>query len=1182
MKKYSKVLSLLLALAMILPGFAQPVQAAEGVKLERLAGLDRVETAIKVSQKAYDKADTVVLAGYNGEADALTGTLLAKDKNAPVLLTYKDKLDADLVAELNRLGAKKVYILGGETVVFTAVETALKDAGFTTSRLKGDTRVETAVAIATEVLGSSTPTEAFAVEYNSLADALAIGPVAANKKAPILITYKDTVPAKTEEAMKAMQVKDLTVIGGTNALTEKGKMALEAITGKEVTRVSGSNRELTSLEIANKYNKNPKAVVVANGYKSADALVGGYFAAMMDAPILLTNTNKITLDVLAFIKDAEVNTYVLGGETAVSGDVYTKVEEQLVVTEEDLKVESVSAINAKTIEVTFNKAVAEADQAKAEFELLRGTFKQNTTVEWAEDGMSATLTVAGKLQDSKYTVNVSGLTEEVLTKTITVEAQKVASIEILDDIAVLSGKIATGEAVNTATATVGYQVKDQYGEDITKTTTLKTNNEGVNKITADKAKGVVTLGTTVIAGKKVGDLVPVVLIHEETGVTTTKSVKLSDASAVDTLEIEKIYNKDSKELNEDSNGTEFFLVLNLKDQYGKEITNKALAEKLIATSTNDKVVSIAKANGDLKVETKEIDKKDRLVLSFDKDVKAGTSKILLISSTNGATTEFEVVVAETTRTDAVDLGQPEIAVKGEKVLLPLTVQDKEGNVVTDVKVLRNSVKGIKIDGTTAGDNLVIKDKKTFVELPIQTKVGYETVVVTSSTNKVATVTFEVKETATATAIRGLKKPLVIRAGDVNEVPLDKTYFEIEDQYGRVMKTSDKAIKVQKTEEAEKVVAVADNSTTVTGLKNGKTKLVVSLNGVADSEIEISVQVTDGKQFTSYEIEKFEYKVKAGTATEFTVNGILGDNGKTELLEADYSAKVINAKGVEVGSISNEEITIAEKELDKKDPKAEDLEEKLAERVDTEFTLRVLVEATGKTIEERFVVSADARAIEEFIFTEAAIEVTPTDADVKEAKEKEFTKVIEVTDGTFDIADLKNVLVTDQYGKQEIKAATGALLTIVPADATKVAISNNGKTNATATLASTADKAEITVKVKIGNATKEVKANIVKAAAVVNAVEITGASSLEVLAVTKGNVKSTYTATVKDQYSATMASENVVWSLKAPVTGVEVNAATGEVTVADTTRDVKFTVVAKSAKDSTVSVEKEVTLTQETE
>lgn len=297
----------------------------------RLFGPGRVQTAINVSKQAYKdgQGKTVVLAGYDGQVDASTGTLLAKNQKAPLLITNKKDI-GEIKAELTRLGAEKVYILGGEKVVYPEVEKQLKAMNLTVKRLGGKSRVETAVKIAEEVFGESKPSQGFVVDYDGLVDALAIGPVSAMKNAPIFITHKDKLAGETKAALEKFGLKDLTIVGGEKVVSEKGKKALEAVTGKAVERVSGVNRIRTSLEIAEKYFPNPKALVIASGYAPyADALTSGYFADKMNGPIILSNVNTIDNEVLLYVGDKSVDTYVLGGEKVISEKVLTKIKDTL-------------------------------------------------------------------------------------------------------------------------------------------------------------------------------------------------------------------------------------------------------------------------------------------------------------------------------------------------------------------------------------------------------------------------------------------------------------------------------------------------------------------------------------------------------------------------------------------------------------------------------------------------------------------------------------------------------------------------------------------------------------------------------------------------------------------------------------------------------------------------------------
>ena len=89
-------------------------------------------------------ADTVVLASGLNYADALAGVPLANKINAPLLLTSDKDLNASTLAEIGRLGAKKVIILGGEGAVSEKVEKKLQAEALKTERIFGKTRYSTA------------------------------------------------------------------------------------------------------------------------------------------------------------------------------------------------------------------------------------------------------------------------------------------------------------------------------------------------------------------------------------------------------------------------------------------------------------------------------------------------------------------------------------------------------------------------------------------------------------------------------------------------------------------------------------------------------------------------------------------------------------------------------------------------------------------------------------------------------------------------------------------------------------------------------------------------------------------------------------------------------------------------------------------------------------------------------
>lgn len=750
--------------------------------------------------------------------------------------------------------------------------------------------------------------------------------------------------------------------------------------------------------------------------------------------------------------------FVIDGKT-YSAEVTYEVAEA--------KLESVKAINAKTIEVKFNKAIE--DTSKAKVELLRGTFKQNVTLVWAEDKKSVQLVGATNFQAADYTVNVSGLTEKVLTSDVKIEAQKVTSIEILDEVAVVDKAVKTdGTFEAGTTATVGYVVKDQYGTDITKSTSLKTNDNANTTVVADSAKGVVKLSGAVVEGKKIGDLVPVVLFDSATGTSVSKTVKLSAESTVSSIEVAGIYNAKGEEvaLNDSSKASDAYIVLNLKDQYGKEIIDPAKATGLVITNTNTTNLEI-----DNTVSKVKIGDKDKLVVSLKSILKAGDTDVLLISTTNGQSAKYTVKVAETATTNGISVSQPEIAVAEESTLIPLTVTDKEGNVITNKKVLADANKGIKIGGTTVAESaLEVKDGQVYYKTTFNTA-GTQALVFQTSTYKVATITVDVKAKAVPTVVRGLKNPLVISTSQAPVTITAKDHLIIEDQYGREMKNSVAPVKVTLVGTSDVVTL---NGNTVTAVKNGTATLNVALvtpNGTIDSTVEVKVQVTDGTEYNGYEIAEIG-KTKVATDKTVTINGLL-NGGKVALEANEYTATVTGGKLAAPQVVTAGKVNIAETALNTDTTAA-------ANKIDTEFTLKVTINATGQILEQKFVVSADAEKTQDFFFT-----ASETTAEYNAAKA--ITEATLVSGST--VANLKstgdapavvNVATVDQYGNKAITALVADTVTIVPEKVTDVKITGNGTADATATLNTGVKEAKVTLKVKVGNATKELKVTIVAA------------------------------------------------------------------------------------------------------
>lgn len=114
----------------VVTAFAQPIQqkgSGSDTITSRLDGADRYATSLAISKNGWTHADNVILATGSNFPDALSASALSSAKDAPIILTDKDSLSQDIVAELKRLGTTNAFIIGGIGVISTSIDNQLKN-----------------------------------------------------------------------------------------------------------------------------------------------------------------------------------------------------------------------------------------------------------------------------------------------------------------------------------------------------------------------------------------------------------------------------------------------------------------------------------------------------------------------------------------------------------------------------------------------------------------------------------------------------------------------------------------------------------------------------------------------------------------------------------------------------------------------------------------------------------------------------------------------------------------------------------------------------------------------------------------------------------------------------------------------------------------------------------------------
>ncbi|WP_157182481.1 cell wall-binding repeat-containing protein [Bacillus sp. m3-13] len=86
--------------------------------------------------------------------------------------------------------------------------------------------------------------------------------------------------------------------------------------------MSGTNRYLTSVEVAEKFYPESVAVGVASGKMFPDALSGSNFSSKNNMPIVLVNGQAMINNLTGYLKEAKVeHYYIYGGTKSVNANI---------------------------------------------------------------------------------------------------------------------------------------------------------------------------------------------------------------------------------------------------------------------------------------------------------------------------------------------------------------------------------------------------------------------------------------------------------------------------------------------------------------------------------------------------------------------------------------------------------------------------------------------------------------------------------------------------------------------------------------------------------------------------------------------------------------------------------------------------------------------------------------------
>lgn len=220
-------------------------QLANQYTIQRIAGVDRYETAVKLgaliqaaqgTSTTDNQTKTVILATGLNYPDALSIAPFAAQYSLPILFTGRDALQEKTVQALKDWGVQKVILIGGTGVIGEAVEKTITDGlKMSVTRLSGDDRYLTGLAIAKyfETYGvvnsnntsasdsSKRYTHAALATGDDFADALVGAALAGKEKMPLFLVNKSSLNTELSAYLKDQQLQKIYVYGGEAVLSDK-------------------------------------------------------------------------------------------------------------------------------------------------------------------------------------------------------------------------------------------------------------------------------------------------------------------------------------------------------------------------------------------------------------------------------------------------------------------------------------------------------------------------------------------------------------------------------------------------------------------------------------------------------------------------------------------------------------------------------------------------------------------------------------------------------------------------------------------------------------------------------------------------------------------------------------------------------------------------------------------------
>lgn len=295
------------------------VNTTRAVSLSRLSGRNRYETAANVSKSIFASANNVIVTTGDSFKDSLVSINFANLVQATILYTTPNELKDFTRAEIARIRAKRVFVVGGPVAINESVVAEIRAIPTVQSvkRISGSNSSETAIALAQAAKEFHTANTCILTSGSSYEEAIAAGGLSGGKNYPILYVSAGVLRNETKDYI-ARNFSSVIIVGGTGAVPNAVESTLRGM-GKTVTRVAGADNYEISRKIAASYFPHATTTYVAAGNSFVDAVVGSVAAAWKNAPMVLVKGDTVHTDFNRYLAETKITRgNIIGGPVAVT------------------------------------------------------------------------------------------------------------------------------------------------------------------------------------------------------------------------------------------------------------------------------------------------------------------------------------------------------------------------------------------------------------------------------------------------------------------------------------------------------------------------------------------------------------------------------------------------------------------------------------------------------------------------------------------------------------------------------------------------------------------------------------------------------------------------------------------------------------------------------------------------